>query len=211
MGFTAAVCRPRTVTQAAICRRLRHSILTSEGGPRMNRALLVFACLSIGQHATPPMPTGRVMAVTTPRRGIPRSRRSIAATSAASRWRGNTTPARKATRRPSPSSWAARCTATRLRTRPSRWMPPPANNCGCSIPASRAWARTAVSCTGRTARMRACSRPSTTSSMRWMPSRASPSKVSARTAASTCAKTSAAIRRRNRCASLRPASSTAIS
>ena len=42
-------------------------------------------------------------------------------------------------------------------------------SCGRSIPASRASAPTAASCTGKTAKMRACSRRSTTSSTRWMP------------------------------------------
>ena len=68
-----------------------------------------------------------------------------------------------------------------------------------SIPASPAAARTAASCTGRRARTRACSRRSTISSTRWMPAPANPSTASARAAASTCAKNSGVIRPRNRC------------
>ena len=96
---------------------------------------------------------------------------------ASSRSPGSTTPPRKATRRPSPSSSGARCSATRPRTRPSRSTPRPANYSGCSIPASPAPAPIAVSCTGRTARTRACSPPSTISSTRWMPPPASPSRA----------------------------------
>ena len=135
--------RRRTMTQAAICRRLRHTILTRRGPDeaRVRRGRHACPCR---RSRTPPMPTGHVTAATMRRRAIPHSRRSIAATSASSRSPGNTTPARKATRRRSPSSSAARCTATRRRTRRLRSTPRPASNCGCSIPASRAWAPTAA-------------------------------------------------------------------
>ena len=98
------------------------------------------------------MPTGRPTAEPRRKRAIRRWRRSIAATSSSSSSPGVTTPARRATRRRSPS-WSGACSsATRRRTRHSRSTPRAASCSGPSIRASPASARIAASCIGRSAR-----------------------------------------------------------